>query len=169
MSSVHPKTQSLNLSLSDMPVNLRINNCGKPHAPPLLVCEDYLDIHLLVFKIGRQLASADFSLKSALFVQNNSDLMPSCENKGEQDFTLSFMGAKPFQRNYQFSTDVFELTHYVLCFNQCDQIGRFFAFWASIQSRWQQLFYPNCSHCQAIFVKVSKSFIFLVKSFLGNF
>ena len=44
-----------------------------------------------------------------------------------------------------------------------------FALWATIQSRWQQLFYPNCPHCKAIFVKVSKSFISLVTSFLGNF
>ena len=48
-------------------------------------------------------------------------------------------------------------------------IGRFFALRATIESRWQQLFYPNRPHCKAIFVKVSKSFIFLVKSFLGNF
>ena len=33
----------------------------------------------------------------------------------------------------------------------------------------QQLFFPNRTHCSAIFVKVSKSFIFLVNSFLGNF
>ena len=52
---------------------------------------------------------------------------------------------------------------------QCDQIGGFFAFWVSIQSRWQQLFFHNSSHCQAIFVTVSKSLFFLVKSFLGNF
>ena len=52
---------------------------------------------------------------------------------------------------------------------QCDHIGRFFALWATIQSQWQQLFYPNRPHCWAIFVKVSKSFISLVKSFLGNF
>ena len=45
----------------------------------------------------------------------------------------------------------------------------FFALWPTIQNRWQQIFYPNCPHCKAIFVKVSKSFIFLVKSFLGNF
>ena len=36
-------------------------------------------------------------------------------------------------------------------------------------SLWQQLICPNLPHTQAIFVKVSKSFIFLVKSFLGNF
>ena len=30
---------------------------------------------------------------------------------------------------------------------QCDQIGRFFALWATIQSQWQQLFYPNCPRC----------------------
>ena len=53
--------------------------------------------------------------------------------------------------------------------SQCDQIGRFFALWATIQSRWQQLFYPNPPHCKVIFIKLSKSFIFLLKSFLGNF
>ena len=52
---------------------------------------------------------------------------------------------------------------------QCDLIGRFFAFWASIQSQLQQLFYPNRSHCYAIFVKLLKSFVFLVKSFLPTF
>ena len=55
------------------------------------------------------------------------------------------------------------------CGQQCDQIGRIFALWATIQSREQQLFYPNRPHCYTIFVKVSKSIIFLVKSFLGNF
>ena len=36
-------------------------------------------------------------------------------------------------------------------------------------SLWQQLIYPNLPHSLAIFVKVSKSIIFVVKSFLGNF
>ena len=60
--------------------------------------------------------------------------------------------------------------HYHKCVvhNQCDQIGRFFALWATIQSWWPQLFWPNCPFL-AIFVRVSKSFIFLVKLFLGNF
>ena len=31
------------------------------------------------------------------------------------------------------------------------------------------IFYPNCPHIKVIFVKVSKWFIILVKSFLGNF
>ena len=31
--------------------------------------------------------------------------------------------------------------------NQCDQIRGFLALWATIQSRWQQLFYPNRPHC----------------------
>ena len=39
---------------------------------------------------------------------------------------------------------------------QCDQI-------------WQQLFSPNLPHSLANFGKVSKSSIFLLKSFLGNF
>ena len=51
---------------------------------------------------------------------------------------------------------------------QCDQIGWIFALWAIIQSQWQQLFYPNCPHCWAIFVKLPKSFIFLVKSYFGQ-
>ena len=46
---------------------------------------------------------------------------------------------------------------------QCDQIWRFFALWPTIQSWWQQLFYPNHAHCQAIFV------IFLVNSFWATF
>ena len=52
---------------------------------------------------------------------------------------------------------------------QCDQIGRFVGFWATLQSLWQQLICPNLPHSKAIFVKVSKSIIFLVKSFLDNF
>ena len=39
----------------------------------------------------------------------------------------------------------------------------------NFKSLWQQLISPNLSHSNAIFVKVSKSIIFLVKSFLGNF
>ena len=53
--------------------------------------------------------------------------------------------------------------------NQCDQIGRFIGLWATLQSLWQQLICPHLPHSTAIFVKVSKSLIFLVKSFLGNF
>ena len=53
--------------------------------------------------------------------------------------------------------------------HQCDQIEQFIALWATFQSRWQQLFCPNRPHCLAIFVKVSKLFSFIVKSFLGNF
>ena len=52
---------------------------------------------------------------------------------------------------------------------QRDQIGRFIALWATFQSIWQQYFYPNLLHSLAIFVKVLKSLIFQVKSFLGNF
>ena len=52
---------------------------------------------------------------------------------------------------------------------QCDQIGRFIELWATFQSLWQQLICPNHPYYLAIFVKVSKSFIFKVKTFLGNF
>ena len=51
----------------------------------------------------------------------------------------------------------------------CGLIGRFIALWATFWSLWQQLFSPKRPHFLAIFVKVSKSFISLVKSFLGNF
>ena len=46
------------------------------------------------------------------------------------------------------------------------RLGNIFALWATFQSLWQQLFLPTF---QAIFVEVSKSFIFRVESFLGNF
>ena len=52
---------------------------------------------------------------------------------------------------------------------QCDQIGRFISLWATFQSLQQQLFCPNRPDFMAIFVKLSKSFIFLVLSVLGNF
>ena len=52
---------------------------------------------------------------------------------------------------------------------QCDQIGRFIELWATFQCIWKQLICPNPPHSEAIFVKVSKSLIFLMKSFLGNF
>ena len=38
------------------------------------------------------------------------------------------------------------LTIAVPCDSQCDQIGRFIAFWATFQSLRQQLFCPNCPH-----------------------
>ena len=49
---------------------------------------------------------------------------------------------------------------------QGDQIGRFIALWASFQSLWQQLI---CPQFLGKFVKLSKSFIFLVKSFRATF
>ena len=51
---------------------------------------------------------------------------------------------------------------------QCDQIERFIALWATFQSLWQQLFCPNWPHFQAIFVKVSKSFIFSSEIIFGQ-
>ena len=45
---------------------------------------------------------------------------------------------------------------------QCDQIGPFITLCATFQSPCQQLFCPNCKH-------ISKSFILLAKSFMGNF
>ena len=53
--------------------------------------------------------------------------------------------------------------------DQCDQIGRFIVLWATFQSLWRQLICPNLLHCLAIFVKVSKSLIFLVKLFWRDF
>ena len=52
--------------------------------------------------------------------------------------------------------------------NQCDQIGRFIALWATFPSLWQQLFWSNQVHFKQFF-KLSKSFILLGKLFLGNF
>ena len=58
---------------------------------------------------------------------------------------------------------------FVCANNQCDQIWRFMGLWATFKSLWQQIIWPNLSHSEAIFVKVLKSIIFHVKSFLGNF
>ena len=44
--------------------------------------------------------------------------------------------------------------------SQCDQIGQFIELCATFSSLWQQLICPHLLHSQAIFVKVSKSFIF---------
>ena len=49
------------------------------------------------------------------------------------------------------------------------RLGDLLDFWATFQSLWQQLISPNLSHSQAIFVKMSKSLISLVKSFLATF
>ena len=54
-------------------------------------------------------------------------------------------------------------------FPQCDQIGRFIGLWATLQSLLHQLICPNLLHTWAIFEKVSKYVIFIVKTFLGNF
>ena len=67
------------------------------------------------------------------------------------------------------------LTHYAAMYpirrlhKQYDQIWRFIWLWATFQSLWKQFICPNLPHSYTIFVKVSKSLIFLVKSFLGNF
>ena len=52
---------------------------------------------------------------------------------------------------------------------QCDQVGQFIGLWATFQSLGQEIVCPNLPHSKAILVKVSKSLILLVKSFLGNF
>ena len=59
------------------------------------------------------------------------------------------------------------LRRHIIC-KQCDQIGQFIRLWAAFKSLWHQLICPNLQHSQAIIVKVSKSIIFLVQSFLGN-
>ena len=56
-----------------------------------------------------------------------------------------------------------------LVHSQRDQIGRFFGLWTTFQSLRPQLICPNLLHSKAIFVKVSKSSIFLVKSCWATF
>ena len=92
-----------------------------------------------------------------------------------------FCGSYFFHSEIHFSQNVLEMIHRdassscttfaLLCFAciQCDQIGRFITLWATFQSQWQQLFCPNCQHILGIFVNLSKSFILLAKSFLGDF
>ena len=61
------------------------------------------------------------------------------------------------------------LLQLLFCANQCDQIGRFFALLATIQKLVATIILPKLATLSAIFVKVSKPFIFLLKSFLDNF
>ena len=35
--------------------------------------------------------------------------------------------------------------------NQCDQIGRFIALWATFLSLWQQLFWPSCPYIRQFY------------------
>ena len=53
---------------------------------------------------------------------------------------------------------------------QCDQIGQFIELWATFEILLQHLICPNLPHSYAIFnVNVSKSIIFVVKSFSATF
>jgi hypothetical protein len=75
--------------MAEKPIPVIKDQCADPLFSDLLICEDYLDIHLLVFKISREMASADFLLKSAQIVQNKSaHLWKGCKNKGKGLFTL---------------------------------------------------------------------------------
>ena len=86
---------------------------------------------------------------------------------------LSFYLTSILLRRQYLSIIFFEKSrHYTrqnMAMEQCDQIGRFIGLWGTFQSLRQQLICPNLIHSQVIFVKVSKSLIFLVRSFLGNF
>ena len=70
---------------------------------------------------------------------------------------------------FHFQSQNTHFTNFALICIRTIQIGRFIGLWATFQSLWQQLFCPNLTHSLAIFVKVSKSLIFLVKSLSGNF
>ena len=69
-----------------------------------------------------------------------------------------FTEAAPAFQSLAFSDNV--------CGWNSDKIGRFIALWATFQRLWQSLFRPPFWE---ILFKVSKCFIFRVKSFLGNF
>ena len=67
-------------------------------------------------------------------------------------------------RNFTFLRLLPKLRH-----RHCDQIGRFIGLWATFERFWQPLICPNLTHSLAIFVKVLKSIIFLVKIFWATF
>ena len=88
--------------------------------------------------------------------------LSSCDN-------LYLVNIKPNALNA--SGQILQLTTWAdsmsLHLQQGDQSGRYIVLWATFQSLWQQLFCPNLPHFRQFFVKLSKSFIFLAKSF-GN-
>ena len=83
----------------------------------------------------------------------------------------SVMSKLRHHHHYQRSNPIYFIwIHFpLLMYCQCDQIGRFIGLWATFQSLLQQLDCPYLPHSFAIFVKVSKSLIFLVKSFWATF
>ena len=87
-----------------------------------------------------------------------------------QDFGIRIGKVKKYTRKSPINSST-TLVNKIVFFhnNQCDQIGRFIALWATFQSLWLQFICPNLPHSDAIFVKLPKYLIFLVKSFLGNF
>ena len=97
--------------------------------------------------VGRAVASApdDPGLTQAMssFIKNINLLKNQGKENGNVPFLWKNESVTPFcvpnEKRYQ-RTPV-----------QCDPIGQFFAFWASIQSRWHQLFYPNHPHfCKGV-------------------
>ena len=58
--------------------------------------------------------------------------------------------------------------HSNLVYRQCDQIRRFIGLWTFLKPL-AIIIFPKSSTFLGIFVKVSKSIMFLVKSYLGNF
>ena len=64
--------------------------------------------------------------------------------------------------------NVIFLQSWIPC-KQCDQIGRFITLWQLFKAHGNNYFAHSANWFLAIFVNLSKSFIFLAKSFLGNF
>ena len=91
-------------------------------------------------------------------------------NKEETTYSNKLKGYHfPHNKNphnqVSFKKPLIQLIQLFLPHRQCDQIGRFIALWATFQSLWQQLFWPNCPR----FCKGVKIFYFLVISFWAPF
>ena len=118
-----------------------------------------------------------WSWKANLIKQNLSSSSPCAEKQNFQHFWRVSLNVAVLKSHLSFrnleasSSTLLDLKSTYLQ-NKCDQIVWFIAIWATFQSIWLPKALkscPNLPHYLAIFVKVSKSIIFLVKHFLGNF
>ena len=106
-------------------------------------------------------------------------MLPKCKQKQDWSSSSNHKGIVTWKQHICFVTNSAIFVHWIVYkfahgkgswhSRQCDQIRRFFALWATIQGRWQQLLYSNRPHYKAILAKVTKSIIFLVKSFWATF
>ena len=127
----------------------------KIHERPICLC--LLRVHLVFGKIMQLLWQNLYAIGLIFFAvneqiqKNNLIIWSHCEGRTTRECQQKDRGTE--------RRECVRAVNY----EQCDQIGQFIALRATFQILWQQIFCQNSPHLQAMFVKVSKSFICLAK------